>query len=57
MSSTQIEIPARVAMVKPACMSLFGENHRFAQSATAERRVDEFGDLLFLERLVDQFKG
>src|SRR3989475_8653191 len=36
---------------------LVGENHRFAQSATAERRVDEFGDLLFLERLVDQFKG
>ena len=42
---------------KSGLHKLIGENHRFAQSAAAERCVDELGNLLFLERFVDQLEG
>jgi len=57
MSSTQIEIPARVAIVNPACMSL---SAKITVSRSPQRRNDALMSLeisFFLERLVDQFKG
>ncbi len=36
---------------------LVGEDHGCTQAATAERGVDELGDLLLLERLVDHAEG
>ena len=56
MSSTAIERPARVAIEKPRVHQLVGEDHRLAQPAAAESRVDELGDFLLLERLVDELE-
>ena len=36
---------------------LVGENHRFLQAAAAEAVVDELGDFLLLQRLVDDLEG
>ncbi len=41
----------------PRLHQLVGEDHRFAQAAAAETRVDDPRDLLLLERLVDVVEG
>ena len=40
-----------------ACLhQLVGEDHRLAQAAATEARIDDARDLLLLERLVDRFE-
>src|SRR2546426_4533041 len=57
MSSTQIEMPARVAMVKPACMSL---SAKITVSRSPQRRKDalmSFEISFFLSALLINSKG
>ena len=56
MSSIAIEMPARVAQAKAGLHQLVGKDHRLAQAAAAEAGVDQLGDFLLLQRLVDMLE-